>query len=304
MRKKQNTKFTNRKLVIILICLLAAVVSAAVILNKCNRKDPGLPGTMPAEPVLTNPADNGTVYLGSGGRLMWVYDPVAVSWDVEVSENPDMTNPVVKQNVVLNYFPLPQDVLRDGETLYWRVIAKGGANGGTTPVVSATRNFTVVSGVRPPVESPPEEPPLPEQPAELPPAVQPPPPKQLDWEEPASQWVAGNLTRLAREADRTVTDTSPPRNQNFTKSRLAADGSIRFTWAGAADEYRFALYRNDEMEIVPPVTVFEPSYTFTDAGILKEGTYVWHVYEKNRRGEWDLPSAVSTLYVLSKMPEN
>jgi hypothetical protein len=221
MQKKQNKKFTKRKLVIILLCLLAAVVSAAVILIGYNRKNPGLPGTMPAEPVLTLPPNNGTV------------------------------------------------------------------------------------NIEPPVESPPEQPPLPEPPPAIPtPAVQPPPPKQLEWEEPATEWVAGNLTRLAREADRTVTDTSPPRNQNFTISRLAADGSIRFTWAGAADEYRFALYRNDEMEIIPPVTVTEPSYTFTDAGILQEGTYVWHVYEKNRRGEWDLPSTVSTLYVLSKMPEN
>ena len=128
---------------------------------------------IPAEPVLTFPANNGTLSLDTGGRrLLWKHDPLAASWDVELSDNPNMANPFVKQSVVSNYFSLPHDVLQEGKTWYWRVSAFGGERGaakGASPIVSATRSFTVRSGGRLPAVSPP---PVPLNVAEhLPPAV-------------------------------------------------------------------------------------------------------------------------------------
>jgi hypothetical protein len=112
------------------------------------------------------------------------------------------------------------------------------------------------------------------------------------------------LTRLAREADRTVTGASPARNQNFTIGQLAAEGSIRFTWRGNASEYQFALYRHDEAPVIARTPITNTSYTFTDTGKLQEGTYVWQVYERNRRGEWDLPSIANVFHVLSQAAGN
>jgi hypothetical protein len=113
------------------------------------------------------------------------------------------------------------------------------------------------------------------------------------------------LTRLAREADRTVTRASPAARTNYTISWLAAQGSIRFTWSGNADEYRFAIYLHDETPVVSPTTITDTSYTFRDIGKLKaDATYVWQVYEKNRQGEWNLPSIAYTFYVVSRIPED
>jgi hypothetical protein len=113
------------------------------------------------------------------------------------------------------------------------------------------------------------------------------------------------LIRLARPADIKVTSASPAARTNYTISWLAAQGSIRFTWRGDADEYRFAISRYDETPVVSPTTITETSYTFRDIGKLQaETTYVWQVFEKNRQGEWDRPSIAYVFYVLSRMPED
>ena len=323
---------------------------------------------MPAEPVLTFPLNNGTIIFDSGGRrLLWAHDPVAVSWDVEVAENPDMTNPIVKQNVVSNYFSLPPEVLQDGKIWYWRVSAFGSGTGGsvgglagsgTNPVISETRNFTVSSGSRPPVETlpaalppvretpptvaepPPPAPSLPEEPvlqaeepavqdrpeqpepvlaekqlpAEPPrveqPSPEPPSLTQLPPEKPPQAQpspvhtvqlqpiISGNLLRLALPNDRTVSGTVPASNHIYTTGQLANENSITFTWRGRASEYQFALFRNNGQPVIAPVTVSDSSYTLTNpAGVLSEGLYVWQVFEKNRRGNWDLPSSSNILHV-------
>ena len=99
-----------------------------------------------AEPVLTFPLQNGKVFIGSAGetsasRLFWAYDRNAESWLVELSDNPGMLNPVVRQTTASNFFKLPPDLLRGGQTWFWRVTALGGQ----TPAVSQVRNFEVSS---------------------------------------------------------------------------------------------------------------------------------------------------------------
>ena len=319
---------------------------------------------MPTEPVLTLPANNGTINLDSGGRrLLWAFDSAAASWDVELAENPDMTNPVVKQNVVSNFFPLPQEVLQDGKTWYWRISALGSAQGGimgALPVFSATRNFTVRS-VPPAVETVPtalppalpqvtksspveavpaalplvteplvtespvvELPPalsqvpelssepviqeelvrpalavteqLPSEPPSVPPfSAQPPPAQAL----PAQTGISGNLLRLASSSSRTVSRTVPAAGHSYTTEQLANIMSINFSWRGEASEYRFAVFRTDGVGIISPTTVTASRYTLTNpAGILPEGNYVWQVFEKDRRGNWDLPSSSNSFSVI------
>jgi hypothetical protein len=172
--------------------------------------------------------------------------------------------------------------------------------------------------VQPPPQQPPEQP---VQPPQQPPEQPVPPPQQQPPEQPVqppqqppAQPVVrpqpslpildGNLTRVTNERDKTVTRSSPDARTNYTISWLAAQGLIRFTWSGSADEYRFAIYRYDKTPVVSPTTITETSYTFRDIGKLQaETTYVWQVFEKNRRGEWDLPSVSNVFYVLSQMPE-
>jgi hypothetical protein len=119
-------------------------------------------------------------------------------------------------------------------------------------------------------------------------------------QQPTMPQPSGDLLRLARPADRTVTGASPDTRRSFTIRQLAAQGSIRFTWNGNASEYQFALYRHDGVAIVSRTTITATSYTFNDIGKLQEGTYVWQVYEKNRRDEWELPSIAYVFYVLSQ----
>ena len=108
-----------------------------------------------AEPVLTFPANEGTLYIDSASRrLLWIYDPLASFWLVELADNPGMDNPAVKQNVTANHFSLPPALLQNGKVWYWRVSAQGGSN----PAVSAVWSFTLGAGSAPsawPVLAPP-----------------------------------------------------------------------------------------------------------------------------------------------------
>ena len=81
-----------------------------------------------AAPVLMPETDN---------HLMWRHDPRAVSWLVELADNPQMTNPVLRQNASSNFVSLPQNVLENAQSWYWRVTALGGE----TPAVSEIRRF-------------------------------------------------------------------------------------------------------------------------------------------------------------------
>ena len=111
-----------------------------------------------AAPALTFPRQDGKAYIDSGSnRLLWTYDPNTASWLVEVADNPGMVNPVVKQNVANNYFPLAQDLLQNGKIWYWRVTAQGNSQGdvqgsaqeGASPAASAVQSFEVSSYVAP-----------------------------------------------------------------------------------------------------------------------------------------------------------
>ncbi len=104
-----------------------------------------------AAPVLTLPLKNGKVSIEKAERLLWKYDSNALSWTVEIADNPQMQNPAVEQNVKSNFFPLPPDLLQAGKTWYWRVLAMNSqadsSNAGGA--VSDIRNFEVVTETPP-----------------------------------------------------------------------------------------------------------------------------------------------------------
>ena len=312
-----------------------------------------------ADPVLTFPVHNGTIYMDSSGkRLLWAYDPNAASWDVELADNAAMENPVVKENVTSNYYSLPPQLIQDGKIWYWRISALGGAS----PAVSAIRNFTVsagnqptavpvVSAAAPPAEAsppsvpepppvveetppkapePPEEhiiqdlqPPVRVEPAKEPvvqtpppelvqpePAVQTPPagppepepepPVQAQQQRPAAPAQPVGRAALFRLApSRSISAIAPAVGYTFTVEQLAGAESIDFSWKGTLPEYQFALYQIDGAEVIPASVVTVPSYILLNPGMLTEGEYVWHVYEKDRRGNWGLPSIANHFAVIS-----
>jgi outer membrane protein OmpA-like peptidoglycan-associated protein len=99
-----------------------------------------------SKPVLNSPKQNGKMYTDSFSHwLLWKYDPNAASWHVELADNPNFEKPLVKQNVLSNYFSVPQALLENGRILYWRVSALGGAD----IVISDVWNFEVVSDAPP-----------------------------------------------------------------------------------------------------------------------------------------------------------
>jgi outer membrane protein OmpA-like peptidoglycan-associated protein len=104
-------------------------------------------GSALAPPVLTFPPQGGK--MSSGGCLAWDFDPNAAFWIVELSDKPDMADPVVKQKVSSNYFSLPSNLPQT--TWYWRVSALASDEGGGA--VSAVWNFELSSG-KPPAARP------------------------------------------------------------------------------------------------------------------------------------------------------
>ncbi|MDR2210926.1 MAG: hypothetical protein LBO65_05575 [Spirochaetaceae bacterium] len=89
----------------------------------------------PAAPALTVPAQNDVV--AGNSRLVWTYDARARSWLVEVADNPQMSNPLVKQNSASNFYSLPA-ALQTGKTYYWRVTALGEGSSTVSPLGSFT----------------------------------------------------------------------------------------------------------------------------------------------------------------------
>jgi len=128
-----------------------------------------------APPELISPQNNDNVFIdpGIGSKaLLWSHDSRAESWLVEISNSPVFQNTIISQNVSLNYFPIPDVILEDGRTWYWRVSALGGA----APSVSASRNFSVY------IATPEAPPPLPDPEPERQP--EPPPPEPEPEPEP------------------------------------------------------------------------------------------------------------------------
>ncbi|MDR0448199.1 MAG: FecR family protein [Treponema sp.] len=219
-----------------------------------------------AAPVLTLPSQDGIIFLdASDRRLMWVNDPNAASWQVEMADNQRMVNPVVRQNVNSNSFSLPREVLQEEKTWYWRVTALGGAS----PVVSVVRNFEIRAAIKPP--DPPPEPP------------------------PAAVDPLRHLTQISGTG--TVTGILPPDGYSITTGQLANTPSINFIWQGKSPEYRFALYRANGEMVFPPSSVTSSAFTLTNPGILTAGAYVWQIFEKDGQGNWGLPSTANRLIV-------
>jgi hypothetical protein len=93
-------------------------------------------------PELHYPADNANISgdaSATAKRLFWLHDTSAEAWLVEVADNKEISNPVIKQRVIFNYFPLPENIMQDGKVWYWRVSALSG----TRSAASDTRTFSV-----------------------------------------------------------------------------------------------------------------------------------------------------------------
>lgn len=90
----------------------------------------------------------------------------------------------------------------------------------------------------------------------------------------------------------------PANGYTLTTGQLENAPSLNFAWEGRASEYRFALYRANGEELIPPTAVSASPYTLTDPGILSEGDYVWQVFEKDSQGNWgELPSTATRFSV-------
>jgi len=283
-------------------------------------------------PTLTFPPQNGKIYVESTSRrLVWAYDSAPTSWLVEVANNSAMSNPAVSQYVKSNYYTLPDNMMEVGKTWYWRVSAIGGA----VPAVSTARNFEVSTGKQPssepilasapppsPVASvapPPPPPPPPPTPSVVSPppspvasVVPPPPPPPPEPVAPPPPPPEPSVVSPPPELSRTddwmkVTASSgisgffPPNGYTISTGQLENARQVQFTWQGTGSEYRYALYRANGEVIINPSSVTTSTYVLSNPGILTEGEYVWQVFEKDRRGNWGLPSASNRLTVTRGM---
>jgi hypothetical protein len=91
-----------------------------------------------AVPLLTVPAENGAVDMGRP-HFAWKHDPGAVSWTVEVADNPQMSNPLLRQESGSNFYSLPAGILQKDRVYFWRVIAQSAQGEGSS---STVRSFT------------------------------------------------------------------------------------------------------------------------------------------------------------------
>ena len=288
-------------------------------------------------PVLTYPQQNGNIFAeATGHRLLWINDSAASSWLVEVADNSRMANPAVNQSVSHNYYTLPDSMIQEGKTWYWRVSAIGG----TAPVVSQTRTFNVSAGnlvatapviaSAPPPEPPPPPPPPPEPeptpPPPPPPEPPPPPPPPPEPTPPPSEPSSPPPPEPAPPQSAEVFEAMPPPpppppsstndwlqvssastlsgsfpldGYRITTGQLANTPQVLFSWEGRSSEYRYALYRANGQVVIPPTTVSTASYILANPGILTEGDYVWQVFERDRRGNYSLPSVSNRLTVTS-----
>jgi hypothetical protein len=95
---------------------------------------------------------------------------------------------------------------------------------------------------------------------------------------------------------RALSDPFPSDNFVVNFEQLRNTRSIDFTWEGSGREYRFALYRANGEAVVRPTTVRGNSFTLNNPDMLTEGSYVWQVYERDRRGRWESLPGIATQF--------
>jgi hypothetical protein len=98
--------------------------------------------SVPAAPVLNVPVQNGIISL-TNPRLLWSYDANVSSWTVEIANNPQMSNPLVRQELSSNFYSVPASLLQNGGTYYWRVTASNGGEGSASQISSFTAETNV-----------------------------------------------------------------------------------------------------------------------------------------------------------------
>jgi hypothetical protein len=108
------------------------------------------------------------------------------------------------------------------------------------------------------------------------------------------------LTRISGKG--AVSGIFPPEGYILSRIQLVNAETVNFAWDGTAREYRFALYRVDGEEIIPPSNITSAVYTLAKPGRLEAGDYIWHIFEINRQQSWeDYPSA-ATHFTVTEEP--
>jgi len=107
------------------------------------------------------------------------------------------------------------------------------------------------------------------------------------------------LARLTKVSGTgTIYEIFPPDGYVITTGQLQNASSIYFSWKGKSGEYQFALYRANGETFIPPSTADGSVYTLQNPRTLTEGSYVWQVFEKDKRGNWEtLPGIAYKLFV-------
>ena len=249
----------------------------------------------------------------SGVSFTWTRSEGAQSYLLEVSQNENMTNPVVSRNVrgtSVNIRDLEEN------TWYWRV----------TPVLpswvigelpsSAVGNFSVVQNITVRPAQP--------EPVTVTIVPDPPPP------EPVRQTITITLpnitlpqfpvitipefpTRQSAEADPieellivseivAVHDFFPPNGYTVTTEQLASVPAIYFSWEGGAGEFRIEMFRITGERIIEPSVSEGNVFTFHYPTRLTEGEYIWQVYEREGRNWQPRPSAALRFTVVRGTP--
>jgi hypothetical protein len=96
-----------------------------------------------------------------------------------------------------------------------------------------------------------------------------------------------------------ITGAFPADGAVLYTEQLAATSSLNFVWKGKASPWRFALLQVNGEALVPQADTQTSAYILSNPGTLKEGEYVWHIYETNGQGKWEeLPSKANRFRVV------
>ena len=218
-------------------------------------------------------------------RFQWTEVAEATSYLLEVSNNPDFTDPVINKQTAAAYFV---DSSLGPGTWYWRVMAAFPPVYEGSSAFSPAASFRIEQTEEPiepvwpepvaaevPAEEPVEEPVV----EEPPPVVQPPPPPVV--QPPPAPKVELPPPPLAAPANRL-----PPTGSRIGIAELRTQRSIDFKWSAVpgANAYIFTLYQQDSggrRQIVRVGPENRTSWTLDNVSMLDRGTFVWQVEAVN-----------------------
>ncbi|MDR1507274.1 MAG: DUF4962 domain-containing protein [Treponema sp.] len=220
----------------------------------------------PARPVLDAPPDGSFFSIlleRENAYFSWKRDPEASSYTIYVSQNADLSDPVIAGTVGQNYFMYgPRDTTLNTGVYYWGV-TQTNSEGKTSPLSGI---FSFTAGTNPPPVAAAEIPPSEEAP--LSPAVPVPIPTPIPVPVPAPVY--------------------PPNGEVFGAEELLNRDGIEFSWneSAGAEAYIFTLYKtgpgNARREILR--TRRRQASCFVLLRQLDTGTFLWQIEAVNTSG--------------------